>query len=451
MAQRFAERASAFAAGLNPFRGSGALGGLPNLADGVDFSQLSADRPSEAAALGYHALRTGLFVAESLPLFWIQQPGAAKHRGERNGPTQEALEHTLERLRGLLSRDAALVGEGLLPLRALAPREPLAHGRNLLRILTDAAAVSSRRKQRKSRDFGKQAETWLEDLPNYYKRNFHYQTDGYLSTESAELYEHQVEILFRGGADAMRRLILRPMKEAFGDSDGQGLRFLELGAGTGIGTRFVSMAFPKAKITCLDLSYPYLKHAQKQLRDRGRLDFVQGDAAALDFQSDRFDAVFSVFLFHELPLPVREEVLEEARRVLTPGGFFGLVDSLQKGDDPELDWALDVFPREFHEPYYAHYAANPMEGLLEAAGFGNIQSDTGYLAKVAWGRAPEATPTKSRAKPRAKKAKSGQSDKDASKATKKREKKSASAKEKPKAKSSPKRKAKAPKRTAQSA
>ena len=111
-------------------------------------------------------------------------------------------------------------------------------------------------------------------------------------------------------------------------------------------------------------------------------------AAELDFADQRFDAVYSVFLFHELPLPVREAVLAETMRVLRPGGFFGLVDSLQIGDDDELDWALEFFPREFHEPYYANYASNPMSGLLSQAGFENLEAGTGYLAKWVSATAP---------------------------------------------------------------
>lgn len=179
----------------------------------------------------------------------------------------------------------------------------------------------------------------------------------------------------------MRRMILSPMKAHFGDHDGRGLRFLELGSGTGGATHSIARAFPKAKITCLDLSYPYTKHARKKLRGFERVECVQGDASALEFGDDRFDAVYSIFLFHELPLPVRELTLDEAIRVLRPDAFFGLVDSLQTGDDEELDWALQFFPREFHEPYYAHYASNPMEDLLEEAGFANIESRVGYLAK----------------------------------------------------------------------
>ncbi len=190
----------------------------------------------------------------------------------------------------------------------------------------------------------------------------------------------------------MRRLVLPPLAAHFPEQDGRGLHFLELGSGTGSATQSVARCFPEAKITCLDLSHPYTRHARKQLERFDRVDCVQGDAAQLDFGDERFDAVYSVFLFHELPLPVRENVLAEVRRVLRPGGFFGLVDSLQKGDDPELDWALEFFPREFHEPYYSNYAANPMETLVEHAGLEGVRSGTGYLAKWVSARRPVESP-----------------------------------------------------------
>ncbi len=341
---------------------------------------------TESLAMGYQALRAGLFVAEGLPLFLLT---ARRDGAPALAPPEGALEVTLERLRRLLERDAMMIGQGKAPLAVLAPRDPFGHGGRLLRILADGLRVARRRRERRSRDFGREAERWLDELPAYYRRNFHYQTDGYLSASSAELYEHQVELLFRGGADAMRRMVIAPLKRHLGDGSGRGLRLLELGSGTGIATRFVAQAFPDARITALDLSAPYTRHARRALRDFERVDPIQGDAARLDFADGRFDGVYSVFLFHELPLPVRELVLSESSRVLRPGGFLGLVDSLQKGDDPELDWALDSFPREFHEPYYAHYAANPMERLVEAAGFESVESGPGYLAKWLSARKPE--------------------------------------------------------------
>jgi len=345
-----------------------------------------AENATEALAIGVHSLRTSLFLAESVPFFWLQRP-----RNEKRNPTpsRRAIEVTFARLRELLERDARQIGRGIAPLSVLTPRDPFGHGPRLLRILADGRSVSGRRQKHRAKEFGRGARRWLDDLPAYYRRNFHYQTDGYLSDRSAALYEHQVELLFRGGADAMRRMILAPMKKHFGDQDGRGLRFLELGSGTGGATQSVARAFPKAKITCLDLSYPYTKHARKQLCDFDHVECIQGDASSLEFGDERFDAVYSVFLFHELPLPVRELVLDEALRVLRPGGFFGLVDSLQTGDDDELAWALEFFPREFHEPYYAHYLANPMSDLLAEAGFEGLQTETGYLSKVIAARAPE--------------------------------------------------------------
>jgi ubiquinone/menaquinone biosynthesis C-methylase UbiE len=370
---------------LSDFPGSPSARILAQLSLGLDPRSWRVSNPTEALARGFQGLRSSLFMAESLPLFWLQRPRESLHQAP---PPPEALDATLTRLGALLDRDAELIGEGLIPLSVLAPRDPIGHGARLLRILADAVTLSARRRQRRTREFSPRAKRWLDDLPSYYRRNFHYQTDGYLSERSADLYEHQVELLFRGGGDAMRRLILRPLKVALGNTDGRGLRFLELGSGTGIATRFVAMAFPGAKITALDLSYPYMKHAQKQLRNFDRIDFVQGDAAALEFQDHGFDAIYSSFLFHELPLPVREAVLEESMRVLRPGGFFGFVDSLQHGDDDQLDWALDFFPRQFHEPYYTHYLANPMQDLLRKAGFETIESDTGYLSKVVSARTP---------------------------------------------------------------
>ena len=47
--------------------------------------------------------------------------------------------------------------------------------------------------------------TWTDTdkYPDYYLQNFHYQSDGWLSSKSARLYDYQVESLFLGTADAM--------------------------------------------------------------------------------------------------------------------------------------------------------------------------------------------------------------------------------------------------------
>ncbi len=51
----------------------------------------------------------------------------------------------------------------------------------------------------------------------------------------------------------------------------------------------------------------------------------------------------SVYLFHEIPEPVRRRVMAEWARVLKPGGLAVLTDSCQLGDRPERDNAIHLF------------------------------------------------------------------------------------------------------------
>lgn len=301
--------------------------------------------------------------------------------------TEKLMQVARTALLDLLHKDAERIGQGVYPISVLEPENPFKHLRRIPRLLWDGLSVALRRGGGKTRTFNEDAKNLLQELPRYYQRNFHFQTDGYLTRKSAEIYEHQVEVLFAGAADAMRRLIISPMRTSLAEKlrdnpTGRGLVFLEVAAGTGRTTRFVRLAFPEAKIVVLDLSDPYLQIAREKLARFGRLDFVQGDVTALPFQDATFDAVYSVFLFHELPLEERKRALLEISRVLKKGGFHGLVDSLQKHDLPDLNSFLETFPKNYHEPFYRNYTETPMEGLLEERGLGQITTELGFLSKV---------------------------------------------------------------------
>jgi ubiquinone/menaquinone biosynthesis C-methylase UbiE len=285
-------------------------------------------------------------------------------------------------MRRLADDDIEAIVRGDYPAEVLKPESPLAHLRRMPKLLRDGIELTKRKNRHEAQEFSPEATDLLSELPEYYRRCFHYQNDGYMSDVSAEIYEHQVEVLFGGTADAMRRLILVPMRKHFGSTDGKGLRFLELGAGTGRATKFVRLAFPKAKIVAVDLSAPYLKKAQQVLAEYPRHDFLEADAAELPFQGESFDAVYSVFLFHELPRDERKRVLKETKRLLKPGGFTGMVDSLQLDDTPEFNEALEQFPREFHEPFYKDYIKHPIEKHFEETGFQGVKTATGFFSKV---------------------------------------------------------------------
>ena len=336
------------------------------------------------ASLAYSLLRTGQFALQGTVLPWVDLIATGKKRNTPKNYT-EHLKQAIPKIQKLLTKDAENISQGFYPVQVLFPENPLQHSLRIPQILKDAFLVAKRRENKKSHDFDPAAEDFTKGLPDYYTRNFHFQTSGYLGEVSAELYEHQVEILFSGAADAMRRLIIPPLKVHLQNSDGEGLKFLELGSGTGRLTKFMSLAFPKAQIVSVDLSSFYLTKARERLAKFKRIDFVQGAAEDLNFKDESFDAVYSCFLFHELPLNIREAVLKESLRLLKPLGFCGLVDSLQKNDDVDFQWALDQFPQDFHEPFYKNYTQISMEMLLEKASFKNIQSEIGFLSKAVSG------------------------------------------------------------------
>lgn len=335
-------------------------------------------------ALGYSLVRTLSFNLQgrALPLInrlllgkkWKPIPYLNLH-----------LEKAELKIKALLAEDIKNIDDGHYPYAVLKPENLIKHTLRIPIIYWDAIEASLRKKKNQTKKFPAEKQKILKDLPEYYRRNFHHQTDGYLSQHSAQLYQHQVEILFSGAADAMRRMIIPQLKRHFKSSDGTGLNFLEIGSGTGALTRFIALAFPKAKITCVDLSADYLKQAAENLKNYKDINFVQAAGEDLDIKENTFDAVYSCFLFHELPQRIRTDVLTESLRVLKKGGFLGMIDSIQKNDDPEFHWALEKFPADFHEPFYKNYILNPIELEFKKTGLKSVKSKIGFLSKVVSG------------------------------------------------------------------
>jgi ubiquinone/menaquinone biosynthesis C-methylase UbiE len=286
----------------------------------------------------------------------------------------ELLRHLGEGVVKLHWEDGRNVAEGFYPFDVVKPRGPRRHLENLPRLLVDSLRISRRRRLNLKRDFDADP----GDVPDYMKRNFHFQTDGYFSEASARLYEHQVEVLFSGTAAPMRRMLIRLLKEKF--TLNRPLRILELAAGTGAATLDFAKSFRIARYTVSDASADYLKLARERLPGE-HFDFVQAPAEKLPFADGSFDLVFSVYLFHELPRAIREEVLRESFRVLAPGGVVGVCDSIQRDDDPKLNGVLEQFPVDYHEPFYKDYTLWDTREALAAAGFREITGQHRLLSK----------------------------------------------------------------------
>lgn len=217
-------------------------------------------------------------------------------------------------------------------------------------------------------------------FPDYFLQNFHYQTGGYLTEGSARLYDTQVEVLFSGSANAMRRQCIVPVSHYVRGRDQRRLRLLDVACGTGRLVRFLKEAFPRLSVTGLDLSEAYIAEARRHVAPYDAA-FEIGNAEALPFSNESCDLITTVYLFHEVPDTVRRTIVGEFARVLKPGGRLILMDSLQLGDRREFDGLLKSFPSNFHEPYFAGYVAEDLNSLFEGSGFRVVSSETFFLSK----------------------------------------------------------------------
>jgi ubiquinone/menaquinone biosynthesis C-methylase UbiE len=276
----------------------------------------------------------------------------------------------------LLQQDLANVEDGIYPL-------PADHDGSLLRLLQRSRLFFKDLPEiHRRRESGAHNEVSSEGMrgkrPRYYLQNFHFQSGGWMTDDSASRYDTQVEVLFNGTANATRRQALPLLHEVFAGRDQRKLRLLDIGCGTGRFLDFLKQAWPRLPALGLDMSEPYVRYAKRHLKRWSRLNLTVGNAESLPVPHESQDAVTSIFLFHELPPRVRRVVFRECARVLKSGGRLVLVDSLQRGDQPDYEGLLDLFPQSYHEPYYRSYTNENFSALASGCGL----THTAFVSKV---------------------------------------------------------------------
>ena len=289
-----------------------------------------------------------------------------------------SLASMLKSIRSLFAQDWRNVEAGLYPM-PLDLSEEMRRATASPRYLSDVPRVAARQRRRGHSDLG----TKGEGLPRYFRQNFHFQTDGYLSDDSAKLYDFQVEALFGGTADAMRRRAYVPIARFLEAHGAPRSVLLDIGCGTGRFLKFVKSVQPDLKAIALDLSEPYLERARRALKRTRGVRFVAAPAENMPLADASVDVAVSIFLFHELPPKIRAGVAREIGRVLKPGGIFVHADSIQYGDVADFDGLIDIFPTLLHEPYYAGFAKSNLDTLFGRAGLEREATDIAYMTKIA--------------------------------------------------------------------
>jgi ubiquinone/menaquinone biosynthesis C-methylase UbiE len=304
----------------------------------------------------------------------MQEAARILSRTQRPHLSVAELRALAARHKALHERDLANVDAGLYPRELLFDIPLRRYARAFPRLVRDTPRVVRRMKRGDYKDIPSVDKS---RFPAYYRRNFHWQTDGYFSEHSAEVYELGVELLFRGTADVMRRQIIPPITRFLRAENAT--RLLDLGCGTGRTLHQLARAHPALRLWGVDLSPAYARVARERARDA---TIAVENAEALPFSDGAFDIVTSVYLFHELPRNARRNVVREMHRVLRPGGLLVIEDSAQIGESSEIASALREFPREFHEPFYQDYLDDDLASLLGEVDLAVTAVESHLVAKV---------------------------------------------------------------------
>lgn len=99
----------------------------------------------------------------------------------------------------------------------------------------------------------------------------------------------------------------------------RGNRILDLGCGVGEGTEFLGEKSNQWDLFAIDLSYDAISTAKKSSSNQST-HFLCMNVTCLAFADESFDAIISVEVIEHIPQV--EKYLQEAYRILKPGGLF---------------------------------------------------------------------------------------------------------------------------------
>jgi ubiquinone/menaquinone biosynthesis C-methylase UbiE len=145
--------------------------------------------------------------------------------------------------------------------------------------------------------------------------------------------------IYRSGYDRLKRLLEFGRERAFREDMLQlaalspGESVLDVGCGTGtLALAACKYIGPTGSIYGIDASPEMIAQARAKARKRRmNVSFENAAAEALPFPEARFDAVFLTLMLHVLPSNVRQDAVDEIRRVLKPAGRVVIVEFAEPG------------------------------------------------------------------------------------------------------------------------
>ena len=221
-------------------------------------------------------------------------------------------------------------------------------------------------------------------VPSYYQKTFHSYEDGNMCWDAAlEVELASCAVGARNfpafgprGEEAFRGAFASAFQNELEVSVPPNAVIVDLGCGTGMSTRPLARAYPQARqIIGFDLS-PYFVTIGKKLLELSPSSFMEGGSWVSNIEFDEridyrvseanntglpdesVDVVNVQFVVHELPIEVSKQIMDEAYRILKPGGqlWVGEMDFESPGYAAQRANALLFSLIRATEPYLDVYA-----------------------------------------------------------------------------------------------
>ena len=188
------------------------------------------------------------------------------------------------------------------------------------------------------------------------------------------IHRKMVDRMYPGGIFKQRRAVagMAPREDY--------ARILDMGCSSGHFTSALADAFPRAKITGVDLSRRMLEHAWRTANANGwDWDLYQRPAEVTGFADASFDLVASYIMLHEMPAEAIRDSFAEALRVLAPGGDMLMSDVTRYADlDRLAAWKADRLAKYGGEPHWRESASLDLAALAREVGFAEAKAEGHY-------------------------------------------------------------------------
>lgn len=150
-------------------------------------------------------------------------------------------------------------------------------------------------------------------------------------------------------------------------------RVLDIACGFGKSTKPLLARYPDGEIIGVDLAAPGLKLAHAEAQAEGlAIHYKQQDGRKVGLPDASVDLVTGTMILHEMPQEAIIETVQEAVRLLKPGGVIRFLE-FQPTGDPVRDTTVYEHAERNNEPYFRHLFATDLIALCKKLGLEDAQ------------------------------------------------------------------------------